>query len=213
MAERARAVLLRLGGSLIPLVQQIPPLGAYTGLMTLPFAAYLVALFSNFPYGIVEAFEGFFLWSFSSLQGLVSMLASMLGLLIAMCSAFYLRLHKKDGLVTTGPYRYVRHPQYTGLLVWTIGLTCWSYWVLTHTFGVGWLTPQGTIGLWYLEMCAYLLLAFVEELYLSKRFGKEYANYINSVPFLIPLVRARRYDIPITVFALSIVLFAVVHLE
>lgn len=54
-------------------------------------------------------------------------LFTVVGFLFAVCSVVYLRIHGKDGLVKTGPYRYVRHPQYFGILLMTIGLTGWSY--------------------------------------------------------------------------------------
>ena len=208
IAQKLRSVLLRISGYLIPLVQQIPPLGVYTGLMTLPVISYLVLLFSNFPASIIEALQSFFLMSLFSLGTIVSIF----GFLIALYSTIYLRMHKKDRLVTTGPYRYVRHPQYTGLLLMTIGLTGWSYWILTHTFGVGWLTPEGTIGLWYAELGAYVVLALVEESYLSKEFGNGYATYKSNVPFFIPFGKASRYDIPLSILTLSLILFGVLVL-
>jgi len=202
MTSKAKSVLLKLSGYLIPLVQSIPTLGAYAGLMTLPVISYLVLLFAGFPVSIVDALKGLLLMSFVSFGALFSVL----GFLFALSSVVYLRVHGRDGLVKTGPYRYVRHPQYAGILLMTVGLTGWSYWYLTNTFGVGWLTPQGTIGLWYAELCAYLVLALVEESYLTREFGDEYVQYKRDVPFLVPFVRARRYDIPVSIFVLSLVL-------
>ena len=182
MAKGIKSMLLRTSGYLIPLVQQIPSLGIYTCLMTLPVISYFVFLFSNFPTSIFQAAKEFITMSRVSFGALFSML----GFLIASCSVVYLRIHRKGGLVKTGPYNYVRHPQYTGILLMTIGLTGWSYWYLTNTFGIGWLTPQWTIGLWYVELCAYIVLALVEESYLSKEFRNGYASYKHDVPFSYP---------------------------
>lgn len=199
---------LKVSGYLVPLVQQVPALGAYVGLMTLPLFVYAVALFSNFPSGVITRLGDISVWSFSTLDGLVSTF----GFLLAILSAFYLRLHRQKGLIATGPYRCVRHPQYAGFLLWTVGLTGWSYWILTNTFGVGWLSPEQTIGLWYAELFTYLGLALLEESYLHRRFSKDFETYKCSVPFFIPTGKASRLDIPVTIMSLSAVLFIVVNL-
>lgn len=175
--------------------------------MTLPVISYIVLLFSRFPGNIIEVLHAFFM-SLFSFGG--SLLLSLCGFMIALYSTVYLMRHKKLGLVETGPYRFVRHPQYTGILLWTIGLTGWSYWTLTHTFGVGWLTPEWTIGIWFIELGAYIGLALVEELYLSKAFGMKYTNYKRNVSFLLPFGKARTYDIPLSILILSIILFGLI---
>jgi protein-S-isoprenylcysteine O-methyltransferase Ste14 len=116
-------------------------------------------------------------------------------------------------LVTTGPYRFIRHPQYTGFLLFTLGLTAWSYWLLSVTFGVGWLTAEGTIALWYAELCAYIILALIEDAYLSKQFGDQYAAYKRKVPSFLPLGRASRLDLLLSVAVFSLVLFGVIQLR
>ena len=44
--ERVRSGLLKVAGYLVPLIQSLP---VSTGLMTLPFAGYLILFFSNLP--------------------------------------------------------------------------------------------------------------------------------------------------------------------
>jgi len=155
----------------IPLVQQIPPLGVYVGLMTLPVVLYLLALFSQLPLSFIDAFRAFIAGTVASLGTLLTNAAIVAGLVLVLYCLIYLQWHRKQGLVTTGPYRFIRHPQYTGFLLFTLGLTAWSYWLLSVTWGIGWLTPEGTIALWYAELCAYIVLALIEDSYLSKQFG------------------------------------------
>ncbi|MCK4953588.1 hypothetical protein KAS14_07370 [Candidatus Bathyarchaeota archaeon] len=45
--ERGRSGFLKIAGYLIPLVQSLPSLGVWTGLMTLPFASYLIMIFKS----------------------------------------------------------------------------------------------------------------------------------------------------------------------
>lgn len=77
-------------------------------------------------------------------------------------------------LVTTGLYRYLRHPLYTAGLV------------------LIWLNPEMTCNLFALNlgMSAYMILgAKVEERKLLAEFGEAYAAYQRRTPMLIPFVK------------------------
>lgn len=81
---------------------------------------------------------------------------------------------QKNQLVTTGLYRYVRHPQYTGLF---LGL-----------FGEGivhWPTLFSVV-IFPIIVFAYMLLARSEERKVIEQFGDEYRNYQDRVPMFIP---------------------------
>ena len=78
-------------------------------------------------------------------------------------------------LVTTGPYRYIRHPIYTGILAMGLG-TAIDY---GHPFGfVLFLGLCG--GLWW--------KARQEERIMSKHFPDAYADYKKHVRAIIPFV-------------------------
>lgn len=208
--QRIKSGLLRISGYLVPLVQQIPPLSIYTGLMTLPMISNIALLFTNLDLTALRKQ----IWPpFDQEWALVGTVVSVTGLLLALYSIVYLGLYKKQGLVTTGPYRYIRHPQYTGFLLLTAGLAGYSYWVLTNTFGIGWQlanlsAKQTVLILWYMELGASILLALIEESYMSKEFGHEYTTYKSNTPFFIPFGKAvKRYDILISILVLSLILF------
>jgi protein-S-isoprenylcysteine O-methyltransferase Ste14 len=205
--ERIKSGLLRVAGYLVPLVQSLP---AWTGLMTLPFASCLLLLFTNLPRAISDVLLNvqFFLVPFLIPEKALVII----GLLILGYSVAYLRKEKREGLVASGPYGWVRHPQYLGMILTTLGLTSWSVWILNNTFGMGFLSPSQTIGVWFIELFAYILLASIEELHLSRKHGKSFANYKSHVPFFIPFLKTNRKDLEVLVSILlpTLLLFGLI---
>jgi protein-S-isoprenylcysteine O-methyltransferase Ste14 len=84
----------------------------------------------------------------------------------------------KGKLVTTGIYRYIRHPQYLGFLLITLGLNVW------------WLTFI-TLALWPVVIIVYYRLAKKEEKEAEEQFGEEYLKYKQRVPGWIPRIRRK----------------------
>jgi protein-S-isoprenylcysteine O-methyltransferase Ste14 len=101
----------------------------------------------------------------------------------------------------------VRHPQYFGIILSTIGLTGWSVWLLNNTFGIGFLSSSQTIGVWFIQLLAYIALAFIEELYLAKN-HEAFKKYAGQIPFLVPFFNTKRkfLDILLSIVIPSILL-------
>ncbi|ACB95505.1 methyltransferase family protein [Beijerinckia indica] len=76
-------------------------------------------------------------------------------------------------LVTTGPYRYIRHPSYLGLLISALG------WALAFRSGVGVLLVA-------LLIPPLLARIHAEEKLLHSYFGQDYASYCARTSRLIP---------------------------
>ena len=79
-------------------------------------------------------------------------------------------------VVKNGPYRYVRHPSYTGLLLATIGVA----------IGMG-----NWIGLILMVAIVFIALQkriILEEKVLQKSLGEEYRSYIKDTKRLIPFI-------------------------
>lgn len=85
----------------------------------------------------------------------------------------------KGQLVTTGIYGHVRHPQYLGFLLLTLGMN------------VLWIAIS-TLLLWPILAILYYRLAKEEDKELEERFGEEYLNYKRVVPMLIPRIHCTR---------------------
>jgi protein-S-isoprenylcysteine O-methyltransferase Ste14 len=82
-------------------------------------------------------------------------------------------------LIRTGPYRFVRHPIYTGLLFAILGTAvAFGEWRGLLAFGL--LTG------------ALLLKLRMEERFMSESFPDEYPRYRAEVPALIPFIGGKR---------------------
>jgi protein-S-isoprenylcysteine O-methyltransferase Ste14 len=87
----------------------------------------------------------------------------------------WMLIYKSEGdrLVTEGVYSYVRHPQYDGIFLVTVG------------FLIQW-PSLTTLIMWPILMLAYWRLAMREERELEARFGQEFQAYKARVPAFIP---------------------------
>jgi protein-S-isoprenylcysteine O-methyltransferase Ste14 len=77
-------------------------------------------------------------------------------------------------LVTSGPYRLVRHPIYSGLIAAGLGTALALSWF--------WLVPVALSGAYF------VYAATVEERFLSEQFPNTYPRYKRSTKMLVPFV-------------------------
>ena len=77
-------------------------------------------------------------------------------------------------LVTSGPYRLVRHPIYSGILAAGIGTAVALSWY--------WLAPVALAGIYFVYS------ATVEERFLTEQFPHSYPPYKRSTKMLVPFV-------------------------
>jgi protein-S-isoprenylcysteine O-methyltransferase Ste14 len=88
------------------------------------------------------------------------------------------RIHGAQGsLVTDGLYRWVRHPQYSGLFLITIGLL------------IQWPTLV-TVLTWPVLLGMYVRLARREEADMARQFGEAWHEYSARVPRFVPRLRS-----------------------
>jgi len=93
---------------------------------------------------------------------------------------------RKTGLVTTGLYRYVRHPQHLGIAIMSFGF------LMLNRYGI----RVGDVVAWTLVVFVYVLLADSEEAILEREFGESYLGYKRRVPFMIPFLRSTYERVP-----------------
>jgi len=93
------------------------------------------------------------------------------------------QIHKASGrLVTWGLYRLVRHPQYLGIFLVTIGMI------------VQWPTLI-TLVMCPILMLMYYRLARREEKEMASQFGEAYLTYRRRVPMFLPRLFAASYPV------------------
>ncbi|MCB0261516.1 MAG: isoprenylcysteine carboxylmethyltransferase family protein [Calditrichia bacterium] len=168
------------------------------------FAAFIIALFTEmygFPLtiyflislfgdklGIVDPFQhvnGHLLGSLFGAPEWIKLIICQIGGFVMLIGLIMMgkgwrKIHEAKGeLVTDGIYAYMRHPQYSGLFLITIGML------------IQWPTLI-TLIMWPVLMYAYYRLAMREERAVETQFGETYQQYRESVPAFIP--RVNRHD-------------------
>jgi len=91
-----------------------------------------------------------------------------------------LEIHQDHILITTGPYRFVRHPMYTAFFLSAVGFA--------------FLSSNWLIAVVYTAAVSYMYLTRVsaEEEMMVARFGDTYKEYMNRTGRLVPLFRPQR---------------------
>lgn len=85
-------------------------------------------------------------------------------------------VQKDQRVVQTGPYRFIRHPSYTGILLLLVGMA-----LVFQTWGAVLVTGL-SFGLAY----GYRML--YEEKFLTKELGSSYAEYMKRTKRIIPFL-------------------------
>ncbi len=154
----------------------------FTEMYGFPLTIYLLTSTLGSRYPVIDPFAHIngHLWvalsgGSTAMWGFVMLLSwsAMIGGLVIMGKAWK-QIHKANGeLVTSGLYRLVRHPQYFGLFLITVG------------FLIQWPTII-TAAMWPILMLMYYRLARREEKKIESRFGDQYVTYRQQVPMFWP---------------------------
>ena len=83
--------------------------------------------------------------------------------------------HKKKGIAATGPYKWIRHPQYLGIILSSLAIPLYSARV------------AGILS-WSLFAFVLLIISTIEEKKLISYFGDDYLVYMAKTGFLLPRI-------------------------
>ena len=201
VSQRIRHLLEALSTVLLFSMQTIYNMGLFFGFMTIPLLPYIwhVLTDSNYANAMQFNFEFMLFASDKIWVGRIIAFAGVSVLLVAGAQFLWSRI-KGCGLIQSGLYSRIRHPQFTGIILITVGLT-----VMIATQGNYY--PRSKfqdMTVWLLQVLGYIALAKYEDWSLLKKFGDIYRQHQQKVPFLIPIKNPKR--IPETVFTILIAL-------
>ena len=154
---------------LIPIFQYVPCTAIWFGIMSVPLISYLVWFFQ---------YPNILLYDLSFL---------------IKAQGFYLiyQLSHRGQLITKGPYRIMRHPQYLAFIIMTLGMTVVAF-QTSPIFEIS--VPYENrfsvlFFIWIVEVLAYILLGKIEEVALKAKYGDEFLEYRNKVAFIITFLK------------------------
>lgn len=131
-----------------------------------PLVLFLLSPIFDIPVIARDYFE-----MFGHLPARIGTLISIVGVLIV--AVGWAKIYRAEGLVTDGIYKLIRHPQYTGIILFTFGwLIHWPS-VITLIF-------------WPILTTSYVWLAIQEEKELIEIYGESYVEYIRKTKRFIP---------------------------
>jgi len=156
----------------------------FTEMYGFPLTIYLLTSALGSRYPVIDPFThinghlwvalaggSMYVWGLVMLLSWVAMISG----LVVMGKAWK-QVHRANGeLVTSGLYGRVRHPQYSGLFLITVGML------------IQWPTLI-TLIMWPILMFMYYRLARREEKEMEAHFGEKYVTYRQQVPLFLPRV-------------------------
>jgi protein-S-isoprenylcysteine O-methyltransferase Ste14 len=215
LKEKIRSMLEALFTTLLFGMQTILNVGVAIGIMAVPLFTYIYFFFVN-DQELQHLKTQFYTFLFSNYL-IIGRIIAVIGAAIFFVAAgqwlwFH---HKRMNLFKKGLYSRVRHPQFTGIIIITLGLTVMvgtncEYSLEGPILNQLHLGLPLIVGLWFLEVSGYIVIAWFEERSLSRRFGNEYKEYKSNVPFIFPLKSP--WKIPEVLFTIFIIVVICVML-
>jgi protein-S-isoprenylcysteine O-methyltransferase Ste14 len=122
--------------------------------------------------------NGIIVSDITGIKNIVSYLGYLLigvGLTVYIIGLYQLLSHtsKEHSLLKRRLYARVRHPQYLGIMIWTLGFAILGWRLMNYLA-------------WVVLCYSYMLLLENEETDLTKLYGSEYSGYCKRVPSVVP---------------------------
>ncbi|MFX0073820.1 MAG: methyltransferase family protein [Candidatus Hermodarchaeota archaeon] len=178
---KINSVLTSISSLLIPIFQYVPCTAIWFGIMSVPLLAYIF-LYIQFPH--ILWYDLRFL---IRTQGFPIVL---FGLSLYLYSLIY-QLSHRGRLLTKGPYKLMRHPQYLAFIIMTLGMTIVAFQTapifeisVSYEYSYSILTL-----IWIIEVIAYISLGKIEEIALKAKYGDGFLEYKKKVAFIIPFLK------------------------
>ncbi len=184
--RKTEVITTRISSIFIPIFQYVPCLSIWRGLMSVPLITYLIFLF-QYPKMLQHDF--YFLLGNHGIYFII------FGFWLFVYSLIFQLTHRKQ-LIRTGPYKYMRHPQYLAFILMTFGMTL----IVFQTTPVVEFNPFHLRGytvifyIWICEVLAYIILGKIEDIALKAKYGEEFLKYKTTVSFMFPTIKLKKND-------------------
>jgi len=172
---------------LIPIFQYVPCTAIWFGIMSVPLITYLAFFFQN---------PGILLYDIRFMFRTPGIYFTLFGFIFYIYSLIYQLTHRKQ-LIRSGPYRYMRHPQYLAFIIMTFGMTLITF-QTSPIFNINLPDINGytvIFFIWVAEVIAYIFLGKIEDFALKAKYGDEFLDYAKSVSFMLPFLKLKRNKI------------------
>ena len=181
--NKISSIITSISSILILFLQYVPCTAIWWGIMSVPLISYL-AWFFQYPEILIYDLrflirtQGFYVVLF--------------GLILYTYSLIY-QLSHRGQLITKGPYRLMRHPQYLAFIIMTLGMTIVTFETSPiFEFPVSYENRFNVlVFIWIGEVLAYILLGKIEEIALKAKYGDVFLEYRNKVAFIIPFLKIK----------------------
>ncbi len=184
--KKLEAISTRISSTIIPIFQYAPTLSIWRGVMSVPLVTYIIFFFQN-PKMLQNDF--YFLFQNHGIYFII------FGFGLFVYSLIFQLTHRKQ-LIRTGPYKYMRHPQYLAFILMTFGMTL----IVFQTTPVVEFNPFQLSGYtvifytWICEVLAYIILGKIEDIALKAKYGVKFVEYKNAVSFMFPTIKLKKKD-------------------
>jgi len=181
--NKISSIITSISSILILFLQYVPCTAIWWGIMSVPLISYL-AWFFQYPEILI--------YDLRFLIGTQGFYVVLFGLILYTYSLIY-QLSHRGQLITKGPYRYMRHPQYLAFIIMTLGMTIVAFQTSPiFEFPVSYENRFNIlVFIWIGEVLAYILLGKIEEIALKAKYGDKFLEYRNKVAFIIPFLKIK----------------------
>jgi len=184
---KVSSIFTSLSSYLLLIFQYVPCTAIWFGIMSVPLVTYLTFFFQN---------PSILIYDIQFLTRSYGFYIVLFGFIFFIYTVVYQLTHRKQ-LMRTGPYKYIRHPQYVAFIIMTLGMTLVAF----QTYPVFDFPLYNVDGhtiiflIWIGQVLAYIVLGKIEELALKAKYGDEFLEYANNVSFMIPFFKISRIDL------------------
>jgi len=173
--------------------QHMPVVGPWMGPMCIPLATYILSTLWVYP-DFLDSTAHLLFFSGRLMFGRIVAIAGFVIFSIALIQF----INGRGKLITSGLYSVVRHPQYFGIVIMTLGI---SMMCIQHS-GV----HSEFLNIWLIQTFGYVLLASYEERYLQREYEKGYPQYRQRVSFILPIPQLTKIPESLSTMAVALII-------